>query len=128
MRGTLEAPCLVRCLARSVRYTAVSRATVPAARTRVGSRDARMRRPRPSPLAPRPSPPPLTPPPLTPPPQRRHRTALHRLFIASAPPLHVPQVSRGAGKAECTVTLSEENFLALASGKLQGMQAFVPGI
>lgn len=37
------------------------------------------------------------------------------------------KVSRGPGKADCTVTLSEENFLALASGKLQGMQAFMSG-
>ena len=37
------------------------------------------------------------------------------------------KVSRGAGKADCTVTLSEENFMALASGKLQGMQAFMAG-
>ena len=36
-------------------------------------------------------------------------------------------VRRGAGKADCTVTLSEENFLALVSGKLQGMQAFMSG-
>ena len=37
------------------------------------------------------------------------------------------KVSRGAGKADCTVTLSEENFMALATGKLQGMQAFMAG-
>ena len=37
------------------------------------------------------------------------------------------KVSRGAGKADCTVTLSEENFLALVSGKLKGMQAFMSG-
>ena len=37
------------------------------------------------------------------------------------------KVSRGTGKADCTVTLSEENFMALATGKLQGMQAFMAG-
>ena len=37
------------------------------------------------------------------------------------------KVSRGAGKADCTVTLSVENFMALATGKLQGMQAFMAG-
>ena len=36
-------------------------------------------------------------------------------------------MTRGAGKADCTVTLSEENFMALATGKLQGMQAFMAG-
>eukprot|EP00964_Phaeocystis_antarctica_P049414 scaffold28657_cov69-Phaeocystis_antarctica.AAC.4 len=61
-----------------------------------------MRRPRPSPLAPRPSPPPLTPPPLTPPPHCRHRTALHRLFTASARAAGEPRRRQGRlhGNAE----------------------------
>ena len=84
MRGTLEAPCLVRCLARSVRYTAVSRATVPAARTRVGSRDARMRRPRPSPPATRHPPPPAA---------TAHAATAHAAPHRSSPPPHVPQVA-----------------------------------
>ena len=36
-------------------------------------------------------------------------------------------VTKGSGKADCTITLSEDNFIALASGKLNGMQAFMSG-
>ena len=36
-------------------------------------------------------------------------------------------VTSGAGKADCTITISAENFLALVSGKLNGMQAFMSG-
>eukprot|EP01121_Diplochlamys_sp_Union-15-3_P014982 TRINITY_DN4860_c0_g1_i1.p1 TRINITY_DN4860_c0_g1~~TRINITY_DN4860_c0_g1_i1.p1 ORF type:complete len:245 (-),score=65.31 TRINITY_DN4860_c0_g1_i1:27-761(-) len=36
-------------------------------------------------------------------------------------------VTQGTGKADCTLTVSETDFLALASGKLNGQQAFMQG-
>ena len=37
------------------------------------------------------------------------------------------KVTKGAAKANCTVTLSEGDFVAMAEGKLNGMQAFMAG-
>ena len=41
----------------------------------------------------------------------------------------VSAVSSGppAGKADCTISLSEADFVAMAAGKLNGMQAFMSG-
>jgi len=36
-------------------------------------------------------------------------------------------VRRGGGKAECTITMSDADFCALAAGKLNGMSAYMSG-
>jgi putative sterol carrier protein len=37
-------------------------------------------------------------------------------------------VTEGDGDAECTITISDENFVAIADGTMDAMQAFMTGL
>merc|ERR1712157_388115 len=37
------------------------------------------------------------------------------------------KVSKGEGKADCTIQIADDDLVAMASGKLDGMQAFMSG-
>ena len=37
-------------------------------------------------------------------------------------------VTEGDGDAECTITISDDNFVAIADGSLDAMQAFMTGL
>ena len=36
-------------------------------------------------------------------------------------------LTKGEGKADCTITIKDDDFVALASGKMNGMQAYMQG-
>jgi len=36
-------------------------------------------------------------------------------------------LKKGGGKADCTITIGDADFMALSEGKLNGMQAFMSG-
>lgn len=38
-----------------------------------------------------------------------------------------PSVTKGDGDADCTITMKEEDFLALMQGKIDGQNAFMQG-
>jgi putative sterol carrier protein len=41
--------------------------------------------------------------------------------------LKKPLVAKQAGQADCTISMKEEDFLAMVAGKLDGQQAFMQG-